>query len=116
MDTFNMQSNATVSASTNISSIAVVGSNVLLNNEIVKKSIQYKFSTDLGNSNAINGKMARLVVNCFVKEGNIDTVMADTNISFTLSDGSHSHAYEAKKLKIFNDLFVATADVTLKIS
>ena len=63
------------------------------------KSIQYKFSTDLGNSNAINGKMARLVVNCF-ERGNIDTVMADTKISLILSDGSHSHA--TTKLKAQN--------------
>lgn len=91
-----------------ISSDAVVGSNVSINDLVVKKSAQYNFKKDLGNIDDLNNKVLSVVSNFFVSTGNIDSIMKTTNVTYTLKvSDNESHKFICKKVKINEVLFMA---------
>ena len=113
MEEFKMQPNSSVRLLVKISSDAVVGSNVSVDEKIVKKSIQYSFSVDLGNSNDLNNSEVTTFSNFIVKTGNIDQIIESTTLRCTLKDGSSSKVYTGKTLKIDNSYFIALSNINL---
>ncbi|WP_430410250.1 hypothetical protein [Kordia sp.] len=107
METFEMTTNSSVNLSVGISSDANVGSNVNLNDKLIKKSRQYSFKSDIGNSNDIHNGMLSVVSNFFVNDNNIDIIMNNTTVKYLLKDSMNTKNYECKKVKINNNLFMA---------
>lgn len=105
MDKFKMGNDKEVILKVAISSEALVGSNVKLDKKIIKKSAVYNFDAVLGNSNDISNKKLNVAINCFV-EDNIEQVMHNTIVDFSLSDGENSQNYEGQKLKIDDEFFI----------
>lgn len=105
MDKFKMGNDKEVILSVSISTEALVGSNVKLDKKIIKKSAVNNFKATLGNSNDIKDKKLNVVINCFV-EDNIDQVMDNIVVDFSLTDGKNSQNYEGQKLKIDDEFFI----------
>jgi len=114
MKTIKFKAGEVVKLSVIISSDANVGSNVSLNDAVVKKSILNKFDVDLGAIDAIDGKTLSVVSNFFFNSGAIDAVMASSHVDCTLSSVSNSEIISAEKVKVNANLFMAYIVVKLK--
>lgn len=114
MKTIKFKAGEAVKLSVKISSDANVGSNVSLNDTVVKKSILNRFDVDLGVIDAIDGKTLSVVSNFFFNSGAIDAVMAATHVECTLSSVSNSEIISAEKVKVSTQLFMAYTIVKLK--
>lgn len=115
METFKMQTNSNVKLLVHISSDALAGSNVRLNETIIKKSTSYKFSVDLGNSNDLNNSKVTEFSN-FLATGNIDAIIASTTVKCTLKDGTNTETFLCKTLKIDEEYFIALQTIKLVIN
>ncbi|RZN83522.1 MAG: hypothetical protein EVB11_04935 [Winogradskyella sp.] len=104
----------TVKLTVKISSDANVGSNVNLDDVVVKKSITNKFSVDLGKIDDINEKTLSVVSNFFVNSGAIDAIIESTHVECSLSSESTSETISAEKVKLNSNLFMAYMVVKLK--
>jgi hypothetical protein len=113
MEKFKMSNNSPVKLQVKISSDAIVGSNVSLENQLIKKSITYGFNADLGNSNELTDKKLSIVSNFFVHDNNIDAIMNTTVVSYTLKDDVNSQQYSGKTIKIDNQLFMVYLVINL---
>ncbi len=116
MEIFEMIENSEIRLIVKISSEALVGSNVSLNDNLVKKSSTYTFSVNLGNSNIINNSVLSSVSNFFIQNDNIDTIMNNTMISYVINDSEKTKTYTAEKVKINSNLFMGYAVIKLVIS
>lgn len=90
-----------------ISSDANVGSNVSLNDTIVKKSGMYSFNVDLGNSNNLDNKKLSIGSNFFVSDGNIDAILRNTSVTCILKFGDEAKEFTCEKVKITEGFFIA---------
>ena len=95
-----------VKLSVKISSDANVGSNISINDEVVKKSIQYDFSIEHDKISEIYGKVVSVVSNFFVQGGNIDSIMNNTNVSYTIKYNDQIEKFVGEKVKINPVLFM----------
>lgn len=111
-----MSNNSPIKLQVKISSDAIVGSNVNLENQLIKKSIAYNFATDLGNSNDLTDNKLSVVSNFFVHGNNIDAIMNSTTVSYTLKDDVNSQEYSGNKIKIDDRLFMVYIVIDLKNS
>lgn len=89
-----------------ISSDANVGSNISINDEVVKKSIQYDFSIEHDKISDIYGKVLSVVSNFFVQGGNIDAIMNATSVTYTIKYSANSQEFIGEKVKINSVLFM----------
>lgn len=99
-----------------ISSDANVGSNVSLNDTVIKKSITNNFNVNLGLIDDIDGQTLSVVSNFFVAGGNIDAIMQSTHVVNNIRSDSKNYTIESKKVKISSILFMAYLIVKLKTS
>ncbi len=106
METIKIKKDTLVKLSIKIDSVAIVGSNVSLDDVVVKKSKQYSFNTDLGNSNDLDNKVLSVVTNYFVSTGNIDTVMKNTDATYSIKTDEDSNDFQGEKVKINNTIFM----------
>jgi len=106
METVEIKKDTLVRLVVKINSVAITGSNVNLDNVVIKKSIQYNFNTDLGNINELDNKILSIVTNYFVSTGNIDTVMKSTKTVCSLKYGEEVKDFLSKKVKINSTLFM----------
>ncbi|WP_299130416.1 hypothetical protein [uncultured Winogradskyella sp.] len=114
METIKFKAGALVKLKVNISSDANVGSNVSLNDRVVKKSITNNFYVELGVIDNIDGQVLSVVSNFFVKGGNIDTIMETTHVVNTVYSDSTSKEISSDKVKLSPALFTAYSVVELK--
>jgi|GEM_PF-3383320 hypothetical protein len=113
MSTFKIAPNTEVTLNVLISSDANVGSNITLDEVVVKKSAINNFDVNLGNSNSLNKKVISGVSNFFVGSGPIDIIKENTIVEYTLSDTVTSKSFKAEKLKISSNLFMAYIQIEL---
>ncbi|MEM6895379.1 MAG: hypothetical protein AAF554_16910 [Bacteroidota bacterium] len=107
METVVIPANTSVRLEIKISSDAIVGSYVSLNDNVIKRSQQYRFFVDLDNSNDLNNSVLSSVSNFFVAMGDIDPIMNTTKVIYTLKFGGEEIVFEGDKVKINEDLFMA---------
>lgn len=113
MDTLNIPENAEVKLQTNISSDAIVATNVSINDVIVKKSTQYKFTTDLGPVSLLTHKGLSVVSSFFVSTGNLDSIMNVTQVNSILLYDSQKIELQVYKQKITQNFFIVYSSVNL---
>ncbi|MCD0470798.1 hypothetical protein [Flavobacterium sp. JAS] len=113
MDTLNIPENTVVKLQVNISSDAVVATNVSINDVIVKKSTQYKFTTDLGTVSLLTHKGLSVVSSFFVSTGNIDAIMNVTQVSNSLLYDNQKVELQVYKQKITQNFFIVYSSVNL---
>ncbi len=97
-----------------ISSDAMVGSNVSLNDTKVRNSGLYNFNSNLGNSKELDSKILSIVSNFFVSDGNIKMILKNTSVTYVLKFGEETKEFTCKKVKINAHLFMAYFVIKLK--
>ncbi len=107
METVKIQAGLSVKLFVKISTVAIVGSNVSLDDNVIKKSTQYDFTVDLGLIDHIDNKVLSIVTNYFISSGNIDTIMNSTQVSYALKYRNDSKELPHEKVKINNNLFMS---------
>ena len=105
MEQFKMTPNSPVKLTVSISSAAIVGSNVSINDKIIKKSIAYKFTTQLGNSEDLRGKFLTSFSNFSTHGENADAIINATKVTYTMRDSEKSKQYNGKLVKIDDNLY-----------
>lgn len=95
-----------VKLTVNISSDANVGSNISINDEVVKKSIQNEFSIEHNSVSDIYNKVLSVVSNFFVQDGNIDAIMNATYVSYAIKYEDIIQEFTGEKVKINPVLFM----------
>ncbi len=103
MKTIKIKKDSLVKLYVKISSDAIVGSNVSLDDVVIKKSIQYSFNIGLEN---VNDKILSVVSNFFVSTGNIDAIMNNTNVTYTIKSDDIPKEFNGEKIKINDNLFM----------
>lgn len=106
MENLEITSGSDVRLLVSVSSDAIAGSNVTLNDAVIKKSTQYSFSVDLGKIDDLHNKIVSIVSNFLVTAGNIDPIFNATQIKYTFKFGEDSKEYTCEKVKINNALFM----------
>lgn len=99
MEIFEMTENAAVNLQVRISSDAIVGSNVSLNDKLIRKSSSYGFEVPLGEAVDLDGQVLSSVSNFFVSR-NLDEIFDVTSVKFVLKNGAKSKVIDARKVKI----------------
>jgi len=112
METFTLNSNQAVKLTVKISSDANVGSNVSIDDVILKKSIQYNFTTDLGTD--LDQKTVSVVSNFFVSTGNGNAIFNNTNVSYVIKQGDSVKEFSAEKVKLNSSIFMAYIVIKFK--
>lgn len=105
MEQFEMTPNSQVKLTVSISSAAVVGSNVSINDKIIKKSIAYKFTANLGNSNDLKNSILTSFSNFSTHGSNSESIFNATEVIYTIRDGENVKQYTGKKVKIDDNLY-----------
>lgn len=105
MEQFEMTPNSEVKLMVSISSAAIVGSNVSINDKIIKKSIAYKFTTKLGNSNDLKDKILTSFSNFSTHDGNAESIINTTKVIYTMRDSGNVKQYEGTLIKISDDAY-----------
>ena len=90
------KSGESVKLTIKISSDANVGSNVNLDDIVLKKSITNKFSVELGKIDEIDGKTLSVVSNFFVISGAIDAIIEASHVDCILASDSQSETISAE--------------------
>ncbi|WP_353777300.1 hypothetical protein [Winogradskyella sp. 3972H.M.0a.05] len=116
MAEFEMQPNSQVKLYVTISSDAIVGSNVSLDGKFIKKSISYRFTVDLGNSNDLNNSKVRTFSHFLIESGDIDPIMESTTMKCVIRDGHNEQEYQGRKIPGDDDYFVALRSIKLKLA
>lgn len=99
MEIFEMTENSAVNLRVRISSDAIVGSNVSLNDKLIRKSSAYGFEVPLGEAGDLDGQVLSSVSNFFVST-NLDRIFDVTRIKFVLKNGAKTKEIDAQKVKI----------------
>lgn len=101
-----MSKNSPLKLFVSISSPNIVGSNVSINDNIIKKSIAYNFNTVLGNSNDLDKKI--LSVQSFFSTfiGDTKMISSKTKVIYKLKDNEKTKEYEGTMVKINDEMFV----------
>ena len=107
METLKIKTGKTVKLTVKISSDANVGSNVHLDDVVVKKSITNNFNVELGTIDDLDGKSLSVVSNFFVSGGLIDAVMETTIVECIISTEMITESFLAEKVKINPLLFMS---------
>lgn len=116
METFKMTPNVNVNLRVKINSVAIVGSNVSLDDTMIRSSKAYEYTVSLGNSNDLDGKTLSGVANFKVPiGGNVNAIMAATTVDYTLTQGGNSKTFQGTKVKINNSLFMAFVLIKLTL-
>ncbi|MEP3836927.1 MAG: hypothetical protein ABJM36_04740 [Algibacter sp.] len=115
MKTIEILAGERIKLNVNISSGANVGSNVSLDDKMIKKSHTNNFTVDLGLINDIDGQVLSVVSNFFVAGGNIDAIMETTHVLNIISPETTPPEIEASKVKISPTLFMAYVVIKFKI-
>lgn len=106
MKQFQMTPNSEVKLTVAISSAAIVGSNVSINDKMIKKSIAYKFTTQLGRSNDLKNKILTSFSNFSTHNENAEDIINATKVVCTVSDSENSEQYTGKLVKIHANAYV----------
>lgn len=114
METIEIKAGEDVKLNVKISSDANAGSNVSLNDKVIKKSITNNFSLDLGEIEQIDDGTLSVVSNFFVLGGNIDAIIETTHVINTLSSDTSAIEITSEKVKISPVLFMAYIVVKFK--
>jgi len=119
METIKINSGEEVTLSVKISSDAIVGSNVSLNEKIVKKSTAYSFTVALGKIDDIHveevhGNKVKVISNFIVQGGNIDDIMNTSHVDITITSLSTSKTLKAKNVKIDSSMFMSHQTIILE--
>ncbi len=114
MDTIEIKSGESVKLNVKISSDANAGSNVSLNDSVIKKSITNNFNVELGKIEQLDDNTLSVVSNFFVLGGNIDAVIETTHVVNTFSSETSTIEINSEKVKISSVLFMAYIVVKLK--
>jgi len=114
METIEISAGSNVKLIVEISSEAIVGSYISLNDNVIKRSQLYKFNVDLGKIDKIDNAILSSASNFFVSIGDIDPIFNNTIINYTLEFNGESRAIDGEKVKINEDLFMAFFIVKLK--
>ena len=96
-----------------ISSEAIVGTNVSLNDVIIRQSKQYKFNMELQPIAELDNSGMSIVSSFFVTTGNINHILNNTIATFTISYDDQSHEIKVTKQKITATFFIVYAYVKL---
>lgn len=107
MKTIKIKAGEEVKLTVKISSDANVGSNVSLNDVVIKKSITNNFTVQLGNIDAIDGNILSVVSNFFVQGGNIDAIMNTTIVEVSIISKTTQETLESEKVKLNTMLFMS---------
>lgn len=107
METIEIKAGLSVNLFVEISSEAIVGSYVSLNDNVVKRSQLYHFNIDLGIIDDIDNSILSSVSNFFVSVGDITPIFNNTIVTYTLKFGNEEKSFSGDKVKISNDLFMA---------
>jgi hypothetical protein len=113
MEEFQMTPNSKVTLSVAISSAAIVGSNVSINDKMIKKSIAYKFTTELGNSNDLKNKIVTSFSNFSTHTRNSDLIVNSTIINYKINDKKNVKEFTGTLVKINENGFVIYVDIEL---
>lgn len=105
MEQFKMTPNSAVKLTVSISSAAIVGSNVSINDKIIKKSIAYKFTTQLGNSEDLRGKFLTSFSNFSTHKERSNKISDGTKVIYTMRDAEKTEKYEGTLIKIADDAY-----------
>ncbi|APY07079.1 hypothetical protein BWZ20_01625 [Winogradskyella sp. J14-2] len=114
METIEIKAGEEVKLNVKISSDANAGSNVSLNDKVIKKSITNNFSLDLGEIEQLDEGILSVVSNFFVLGGNIDAIIETTHVVNTLSSDTTTIEITSEKVKISPVLFMAYIVIKLK--
>ena len=114
METIEISDGSDVNLIVAISTEAIVGSNVSLNDHIIKESQSYAFTTGLGNISNLNNKVLSSASKFNVALGDFDPVFNNTIVTYTLEHGGNSTNIPSEKVKASDNLFMAYFIVKLK--
>ncbi|MCX7548144.1 hypothetical protein OS188_09280 [Xanthomarina sp. F1114] len=106
METIKIKTGEQVKVVVKISSDANVGSNVSLNDVVIKKSITTNFTVPLGVIDDIDKSTLSVVSNFFV-HSKIDAIIETTIVEITVSSETTSVSVLAEKVKLNAMLFMA---------
>lgn len=107
METVKIKAGSSVKLVVNISSEAIVGSYVSLNDNVIKRSQLYTFSLNLGDIEEIDNSILSSASNFFVSIGDIDPIFNNTKVTYTLEFAGNKKHIDGDKVKINEDLFMA---------
>lgn len=114
METIEISDGSDVNLIVAISTEAIVGSNVSLNDNIIKESQSYTFTTGLGNISNLDNKVLSSSSTFHVALGDFDPIFNNTIVTYTLVHGGNSTNIPSDKVKINDNLFMAYFIVKLK--
>ncbi|WP_268223995.1 hypothetical protein [Sinomicrobium oceani] len=107
MKTIRVHANSPLKLFVKISSEAVVGSYVSLDDQVVKRSGLYDFNVDLGNSNDIAGSQLSGASNFFVALGDADAIRKQTKVLYVLKWAEAEEEFGGDVVKINDSIFMA---------
>lgn len=113
METVSIPEGAQAKLQIAISSEAIVGTNVSLNDVIIRQSKQYKFNMELQPITELDNSGMSIVSSFFVTTGNINQILNNTLASYTISYDDQSHEIKVAKQKITDTFFIVYAYVKL---
>tara|TARA_R110002050_G_scaffold55731_8_gene125469 strand:- start:1210 stop:1554 length:345 start_codon:yes stop_codon:yes gene_type:complete len=113
METFIMGDNLQVDLSLSLSTEALPGIHIKLKDKIIKKSNLYDLKVPLGNSDDLEDNKLIVVINCFIDE-HIDVIMENAVAKLSITDGTNTKLFTARKLKVENEMFIICFYVILK--
>jgi len=114
MNTIEIKASEKVKLNVKISSDANAGSNVSLNDAVIKKSITNNFNVELGEIEQLDDNTLSVVSNFFVLGGNIDAIIETTHVVNTFASETSSTEVTSEKVKISSVLFMAYIVVKFK--
>ena len=115
MEIFKMKTEETVKLNVSISSDAVVGSNVSLNDKVVKKSASNVFTVTLGKSDILHNAKVAIVSNFMVHNTSIESIIQTTEIEYTVKSGTMRKEYKGNIVKINANIFMGYTIIDLLI-
>lgn len=113
MNTITIPPGTQVKLQASISSDAIVGTTVIINDNPPKQSKLYKFNMDLGNISAPTNTKMSITSTFLIPSGtNINLVMNATQVAYSLLYNGQNYEVTVKKEKLTNSLFIVYADLT----
>jgi hypothetical protein len=107
MEIVEIRSGLSVKLSVEISSEAIVGSYISLNDSVVKRSQLYKFELNLGKIEELDNSILSGASNFFVAIGDLDPIFKNTQVVYSLEFDGEKKSIDGDKVKISEDLFMA---------
>ncbi len=106
METIKIKAGTNVKLIVEISSEAIVGSYVSVDDNVIKRSELYQFNVDLGTIEDLDNSILSAVSNFFVSMGDFKPIFNNTIIKYTLSFSGEQKSFIGDKVKVSNDLFM----------